>query len=308
MDRPGGSNGLVRALPRGAGGLLLLVVGVATVVLSTRSAPDPAGAAGDVASPATAASATPGAAPNAMVPVALWPQAVPSAIDYPSVAGAAAAAATYLPAAGFQPVAGLGPPVMANPSAFTPPVPLRSQPKFRMIPFVEAHWQGLEMIVLTPALARALGIDGNFKGVIADDVTPPADACGFLGADIITAINGVPTPDLNTFIDASDLVREQRNVQVTVIRKGQTFPMVLWALKDRLGVANGETAPMIPSGSVSPHAYQGACTGCHRIGTKGQLPVDQGDLLSRAAPPIKPGSTRPHRDRGNCITCHQILP
>jgi len=28
MDRPGGSNGLVRALPRGAGGLLLLVVGV----------------------------------------------------------------------------------------------------------------------------------------------------------------------------------------------------------------------------------------------------------------------------------------
>ena len=301
MDRPGGSNGLVRALPRGAGGLLLLVIGAVIIAFATRSASGPANVSSREASEVEDKT-------RAMVPFGMWPQQISPLVDYPAVAAAASAAATYLPAAGFQPVAGLGTPVMANPSAFTPPVPLRSQPKFRMIPFVEAHWQGLEMIVLTPALARALGIDGNFKGVIADDVTPPADACGFLGADIITAINGVPTPDLNTFIDASDLVREQRNVQVTVIRKGQTFPMVLWALKDRLGVANGETAPMIPSGSVSPHAYQGACTGCHRIGTKGQLPVDQGDLLSRAAPPIKPGSTRPHRDRGNCITCHQILP
>jgi Magnetochrome domain/PDZ domain len=299
MDSRGGRIGLARALPRGAAGLLLLVIGAATVVLATRSASGPSGPGG-----AVAASAIPGAQTNAMVPVGIWQQAV----NYPPVARAACPATTYLPAAGFQPVAGFGAPVMGNLSGFTPPVPLKSPPRFRMLPFVEAHWQGLEMIVLSPALARALGLDPNLKGVIADDVTPPADACGFQGGDIIASINGVPTTDLNSFIDASDLVREQRSVQVTVMRKGQIFPLVLWALKDRLGVANGETAPMIPSGSVSPHAYQGACTGCHRIGTKGELPFDQGDLLSRKAPPIKPGSTRPHRDRGNCITCHQILP
>jgi hypothetical protein len=297
MDRRDGRIGLARALPRGAAGLLLLVIGAATVVLATRSASDPTSVSSREASEVEGKT-------RAMVPVGIWQQAV----NYPPVASAAGPATTYLPAAGFQPVAGFGAPAMGNLSGFTPPVPLKSPPRFRMLPFVEAHWQGLEMIVLSPALARALGIDPNLKGVIADDVTPPADACGFQGGDIIAAVNGVPTTDLNGFIDASDLVREQRSVQVTVMRKGQIFPLVLWALKDRLGVANGETAPMIPSGSVSPHAYQGACTGCHRIGTKGELPFDQGDLLSRKAPPIKPGSTRPHRDRGNCITCHQILP
>ena len=92
-----------------------------------------------------------------------------------------------------------------------------------------------------------------------------------------------------------------------MIRKGQTFPLTLWALQQSLGNANGETAPMIPSGSVSPHAYQGACTGCHRIGTKGQLPVDQGDLLAKKAPVIQAGRMAPHRDRGNCVTCHKII-
>ena len=301
MDQLDGKNRHAWALPRGAPGLLLLVIGAVIIAVATRSSSGPASVSSREASEGEERT-------RAMVPFGMWPQQISPMVNYPSVANAAYPAAAYLPAAGFQPVAGVGTPVVTNPSAFTPPVPLKSPPRFRMIPFVEAHWQGLEMIVLTPALARALGIDPTFKGVIADDVTPPADACGFLGGDIITAVNGVPTNDLNSFIDASDPVREQRSIQVTVIRKGRTFPLVLWALQDRLGVANGETAPMIPSGSVSPHAYQGACTGCHRIGTKGQLPVDQGDLLSRAAPPIRPGSTRPHRDRGNCITCHQILP
>ena len=301
MDQRGGQNGHAWALPRGAAGLLLLVIGAVVIAFATRLASGPASVSSREASEAEEKTRT-------MAPVWLLPQQISPMVDYPAVAGAASAATAYLPAEGFQPVAGFGAPAMGNLSGFTPPVPLRSPPRFRMLPFVEAHWQGLEMIVLSPALARALGIDPNLKGVIADDVTPPADACGFQGGDIIASINGVPTNDLNSFIDASDLVREQRSVQVTVMRKGQTFPLVLWALKDRLGVANGETAPMIPSGSVSPHAYQGACTGCHRIGTKGELPFDQGDLLSRKAPPIKPGSTRPHRDRGNCITCHQILP
>jgi hypothetical protein len=283
----------------------LAVVSAVVIVAGLRSADDPAtalGAAPAVGLVSPAMSAEP---VSAAVPVAFLPPRQLFAPDFPPVASATQMASPFLlPVGGFQPVAGAAP----IPSAFTPPVPLRSAPRFRMIPFVEAHWQGLEMIDLTPALARALKIDPNLKGIIADDVTPPADACGFLGADIISAIDGVPTPTLDAFIAASDRVHDQRSVTLTVIRKGQTFPLTLWALQQRLGNSNGETAPMIPSGSVSPHAYQGACTGCHRIGTKGQLPVDQGDLLSKKAPVIQAGRMAPHRDRGNCVTCHQIIP
>jgi hypothetical protein len=301
--------GHARTLRRGAGGLLLAVVSAVIIVAGLRSAQDPAAAlgAGPVAAPP--AGLVPSVMPtaSATVPVAFLPPQQYFAADYPPVASATQAVSPFLlPVGGFQPVAGGGAAALAP--AFTPPVPLRSAPRFRMIPFVEAHWQGLEMIDLTPALARALGIDPNLKGIIADDVTPPADACGFLGADIVTAIDGVPTPTLDSFIAASARVHDQRKVTLTVIRKGQTFPLTLWALQQQLGNANGETAPMIPSGSVSPHAYQGACTGCHRIGTKGQLPVDQGDLLAKKAPTIQAGRMAPHRDRGNCVTCHQIIP
>jgi hypothetical protein len=199
-------------------------------------------------------------------------------------------------------------PVDPAPAAFVPPTPLRRRPQFEMLPFVEAHWQGLEMIQLTPALSKALGLDPTLKGIIADDVTPPADACLFQGGDIVLSVNGIPTPDLASFLAASETIRDEQKVSMMVQRKGQVFPLNLWSLKGPLGNANGDTAPMIPAGSVSPHAYQGKCTGCHRIGTKGQLPVDQGDLLALTAPPIRAGMKRLHRDRGPCVTCHQILP
>ena len=197
---------------------------------------------------------------------------------------------------------------VAGTLAFTPPTPLTSAPKFVMLPFVEAHWQGLELIPLTATLARILGIASNVRGVIADDVTPPADAAGFIGGDVVTSIGQIPTPDLNSFIEAADRVRERKRVELGVVRKGQPFTLILWPLKDRMGTANGETAPMIPPGARSPHGYQGRCTGCHRIGTNGSLPVDQGDLLAKTAPALRATAIRPHRDRGNCISCHRILP
>ena len=197
---------------------------------------------------------------------------------------------------------------VARTLAFVPPRPLTSAPKFVMLPFVEAHWQGLELIPLTVTLARTLGIAPDVRGVIADDVTPPADAAGFIGGDVVTSIGQVPTPDLNAFIEAADRVRERKRVELGVVRKGQAFTLILWPLKDRMGTANGETAPMIPPGAQSPHGYQGRCTGCHRIGTNGSLPADQGDLLAKTAPVIRANATRPHRDRGNCISCHKILP
>jgi hypothetical protein len=291
------------------GGLLVGVLLALVLVVGISSAGTSVG--GGVVRPAASAQ-SPSPAPSAVeaMPVALLVPQLPDFFDVsPQVV--AQVPMDFSPAwGGAYPDSPLVMVAAAPPAqpGFTPPMSLTAPPRFTMIPFVEAHWQGLEMIELTPALAKALGIDPRFKGIIADDVTPPADACGFFGADLVVAIDGVPTPDLKSFIDASTRVQGRRSVPLTVIRQGQTFPLALWALQAQLGNANGETAPMIPSGSVSPHAYQGACTGCHRIGTKGQLPVDQGDLLAKAAPPIRTGQLRPHRDRGECVTCHQILP
>ena len=173
--------------------------------------------------------------------------------------------------------------------------------------FTEAHWQGIEVIPNTPLVAQALKIPADAQGVIADDVTLPADLQGFRGGDLVTHVNGVKTPDLTSFIDATERVRDLPQAELGIVRDGQPIRMLLSGLKDRLGTANGETASMIPPGARMPHPYRGPCTNCHRIGTTGTIPVDQGDMMLRAAPTIRADDKRPHRDRGPCRACHQVV-
>ncbi|MBW2622470.1 MAG: PDZ domain-containing protein [Deltaproteobacteria bacterium] len=176
-----------------------------------------------------------------------------------------------------------------------------------MLPFQEAHWQGLEVVPLTRGLGQLMKIPPDAKGVIVDDVTGPADMEGFQAGDLITFVGQIPSPSLKSFLKAADRVRNRRRTEVRVLRKGQKHSLVLTAIRGRLGTANGETAPMIKPGSRPPHGYNGPCTQCHRIGTKGQLAVDQGDLLTRKAPPIRVDQTPPHRNRGVCTACHKII-
>jgi len=176
-----------------------------------------------------------------------------------------------------------------------------------MLPFQEAHWQGLEVIPVTPGLRRVMKIPTGARGVIVDDVTGPADMEGFLAGDVIVSVGQLPTATLEGFVEAADRVRDRRRTEVELLRKGQLRRLVLTALQQRLGTANGETAPMIRAGSRPPHGYKGDCTNCHHIGTQGQLAVDQGDLLTRAAPAIHAGQASPHRSRGECSACHKIL-
>ncbi len=173
-----------------------------------------------------------------------------------------------------------------------------------MLPFQEAHWQGLEVIATSPGLSRVLGIPRGARGVVIDEVTMPADVEGFAAGDLITAVGNLETPDLESFVAAADRVRDESKVLVKLLRKGEPQSVALAA--GRLGTANGETAPMIPSGSRPPHGYQGPCTNCHRIGMGGSLAVDLGDVLSKTAPPILWGQKRPHQDRGICSACHTI--
>jgi hypothetical protein len=205
-----------------------------------------------------------------------------------------------------QGIQGLCPPLAALPTD-TPTHPAASSIT-KMPPFQEGHWQGVEVIPLTEGLKRVLKIASDVKGVIIDDVTAPADMEGFWAGDVITSVGQVPTPTLESFIKAADRVRDRRRTEVQVLRKSKLHSLVLTALQDRLGTANGETAPMIKPGSRPPHGYKGACTNCHHIGTTGQLAADQGDLLTREAPPIRAGQTPPHRNRGECTACHTIIP
>lgn len=190
----------------------------------------------------------------------------------------------------------------ANAAATRPPTGTGKLPD--ILPFQEAHWQGIEAISLSPGLGRLLGIPQRSRGVVIDEVTMPADVQGFGAGDLITAVGGRATPDLESFVDAADRVRDESNVVIDVVRKGEPKKIVLSAR--RLGTASGETAPMIPAGARAPHGYQGPCTNCHRIGTGGSLAVDLGDVLSKSAPPIYWGQPRPHQDRGPCTACHTI--
>jgi hypothetical protein len=183
-----------------------------------------------------------------------------------------------------------------------PPAPLVDPRRF-----TEAHWQGLEVIPKTSVVAQALGLPPDLPGVIVDDVTLPADLQGFKAGDVVIQIDRVPTPDLMSFIRAAERVENQQRVDLGVVRDGALQSVVLVALLQKLGTANGETPSMIPPGARMPHPYRGPCTNCHRIGTTGTLAVDQGDLVVTTAPTIRVGAIRPHQDRGPCATCHQIV-
>ena len=174
------------------------------------------------------------------------------------------------------------------------------------LPAQEGHWHGLEVIGVTPELAREYGLPGRTRGVLADDVTLAAAEAGVWAGDLVVDIEGVPALDLPAFLDATRRVAGRTKAKFRVIRGGRTLQLQL-TVPEGLGVAQMEGAPMITAGTPSPHRYQGACTKCHTIGTTGQLAVDQGDLLSRRAPPIRRGAKAPHRYRGECSTCHKVL-
>ena len=217
-----------------------------------------------------------------------WPPPLPA---IPPALPPAPRLAQVAPGPGVDPAAGM-------------PLPQDIQ----RLPFQEVHWQGIEVIPLTPSLAKLLKIPAGATGVLTDETTLPADQQGFLAADLIHSVGQIPTPTLESFMAAADRVRDRRRTEVELLRNGQLLTLVLVALQERLGTANGEAAPKIQPGVRPPHGYKGACTNCHHIGTNVELAFDGGDQISKRAPSIRAGQTPPHRVRGECTACHQIFP
>ncbi len=195
-----------------------------------------------------------------------------------------------------------------NPFGVAPAAAVPQEPTGKFV--LEGHWIGLEVIPLTPAIAKANNIPTNIRGVLIDEVTLVSANAGIQAVDVITAINDAPVVDLRSFRLATKPVALSTQATVTVYRNG-TYRNIPVVAAEELGIAQLEGAPMILATARSPHAYYGPCVNCHAISktptNTNQMAKDMGDALTKIAPNIRRGTLAPHRDRGACSTCHVIL-
>jgi len=171
----------------------------------------------------------------------------------------------------------------------------------------EGHWLGMELIPLVPQLARMNNVPENTKGVLVDEVSLESAESGFLAGDVVLAVNGIATPGLRRFTEATRKVKNRKQAQLLISRNGQLLTIRM-ASKRTLGFSQNEAASPIMPGAISPHRKMDKpCTACHLImRTGGQLATDMGDLLP-TPPPIMRNAVMPHEDRGKCKNCHVIL-
>ncbi len=176
--------------------------------------------------------------------------------------------------------------------------------------WIEAHWIGLEVGPLTAAVAKASNIPPDISGVLVDEVTLISADAGLLAGDVITAINGTGINDLKSFKNATRLVAQAHQAEVTIFRRGG-YRKIAVSTPDDLGLAQVEGAPMILATDRAPHGYYGPCDTCHAIAPGGtnlnQMARDMGDVLTKTAPNIKKGTPPPHGNRGTCSKCHVLL-
>lgn len=172
---------------------------------------------------------------------------------------------------------------------------------------IEGHWLGMELIPLTPELAKEYNVPVDTKGLLIDEISLESAESGVLAGDLVMAINSVATPDLVAFTEATRRVKNRTKAKVLVSRRGQLLEYTIFSTRT-LGFSQNEAAQPITPGALSPHRSRNKpCTTCHIIMvTGGQLPTDAGDILPNP-PPITKGAIAPHEYRGECKVCHVIL-
>lgn len=98
----------------------------------------------------------------------------------------------------------------ARPAA-PPRVPMVAPAKVTLT----ATWIGMDAEQLQPKDIPALGLPQNLQGILVKEVEGQATMVGFQTGDVIVAINGTPTPDLDAFLQAT---RQQSGAAVEVVR------------------------------------------------------------------------------------------
>ena len=173
--------------------------------------------------------------------------------------------------------------------------------------FIEGHWLGLELIPLTPELAKEYKVPADTKGLLVDEISLESAESGILAGDLVVGVNGFATPDLVAFTEATRRVKNKHKADVLVSRRGRLMEFTFTSTRT-IGFSQNEAAQPITPGALSPHRSRNKpCTACHIIMvTGGQLPTDAGDILPNP-PPITKGAVSPHEYRGKCNTCHIML-
>lgn len=171
----------------------------------------------------------------------------------------------------------------------------------------EGHWLGMEVIPLTPELAKEYGVPPDTQGLLVDEVSLEAAESGLLAGDMVEAIHGFKTNDLVAFTEATRRVKNKTSADMLVYRRGKLLTLKVSAERT-LGFSQNEAASPIQPGALSPHRNRSKpCTACHIIMQNGgQLAIDAGDILPNP-PPIRKGTVPPHEYRGACKNCHVIL-
>ncbi|MBF0531965.1 MAG: magnetochrome domain-containing protein [Candidatus Omnitrophica bacterium] len=172
---------------------------------------------------------------------------------------------------------------------------------------IEGHWLGMELIPLTPELATEYKVPPDTKGLLVDEICLESAESGILAGDMVVGVDGVATPDLVAFTEATRRVKNRDSAKITVSRRGRILDFKI-SSERTLGFSQNEAAQPIAPGAISPHRSRNKpCTSCHIIMvTGGQLPTDAGDILPNP-PPITKGAVAPHEYRGKCKNCHVIL-
>ena len=114
---------------------------------------------------------------------------------------------------------------------------------------VEGHWLGMELIPLTPELATEYLVPQNTEGLLVDEVSLESAECGFLAGDMVEAVEGVKTPDILAFTEATRLVQNKDKAEVLIYRRGRL--MKIFMISERsLGFSQNEAAQPIQPGAI----------------------------------------------------------
>ncbi len=96
---------------------------------------------------------------------------------------------------------------------------------------IEAAWLGLDIVPISRAEARELGLPGDLRGMVVDGVVAGTGVdAGFLMGDVIVAVNGRQTPNVKAFQEATegavgavvDAIRFGRHIYISVPPPGGT--------------------------------------------------------------------------------------
>ena len=139
-----------------------------------------------------------------------------------------------------------------NPGALVAALPGQNTPLQPIsvpdMPLTEGHWIGLEVIPLTPSIAKANSVPPEVTGVLIDEVTLLAAEVGLLAGDVITAVNDRKVADLKSFSQATRDLGPANRAGVSVFSGGKNKNIVIFSTEP-LGMAQMEACLLYTSPS-----------------------------------------------------------